>query len=396
MGSKNRIDVNPFFTYIFAFIVAFAVYALNWSYLYPALSGWLIFFFIASFVVSGFLGLYFYKIGYFRYRPFDSKLNIKLFYTLIILGYIAEFVYSRAIPLFAILANTGFDYTEFGIPTFHVILVTFNGFFTIHMFNTYMATDNKKYLYICISLLIFPILIFSRGTFLVNLSSILFIYLFSTKRKKSRIYLMFTGLVLLILLLFGVLGNIRTKNQQNNSVVDDVNDLVMTMGGARPSFENSAVPKEYFWAYLYISSPLANLQYNIDNNNDYNYSLSNFIEYANTQLNFDFISKRITAMFDLKPLDIKLIGEQWVVATTYSYSYSYLGWLGIIITFCFFMGITSIYLIVLKPSNPYFATGIAILNSIMLFSIFDNMFAFSGLSFQLLYPLLMNLKIKLA
>jgi hypothetical protein len=58
------------------------------------------------------------------------------------------------------------------------------------------------------------------------------------------------------------------------------------------------------------------------------------------------------------------------------------------------MVISFLYVLILKPTNQFFATGIAILNSVLLFSIFDNMLVFSGLSFQLLYPLLFSISYK--
>jgi hypothetical protein len=390
MRSKGIIDVNPFFIYIIGFAIAFIIYSFNWSFLYPTLSTGLIIFFTVSFIISFLIGVYFYKKGYYKYRHFKNTLNIPFWYTLIVIGFIAEFAYARAIPLVAIITGQEFDYTSFGIPTFHVILVTFTGFFTVQLFNCYMSEKKLKYLFYSLSLFIFPILIFSRGTFLVNLSSIFFVYLISTKRAKTKIYIVFTSIILIILLLFGISGNVRSGDK--NSV--DLNDLILTIGDAKPEFVNSPIPKEYFWAYLYISSPLANLQYNIDHNKTYNYSLPNIVNYANSQLNFDFISKRIESYFGLKHLDIMLIDEHLAVATIYSYSFSYLGWLGICITFIFIMTVTFFYSIILKPSNVYFATGIAILNTMILFSIFDNMFAFSGLSFQLIYPFLLSLKFK--
>lgn len=393
MAYKNRLDVNPFFTYIIGFSIALFVYTFDWSYLYPPLSTPLKLFFSLSFIISFTLGCFFVKKKYFIYRPCQNTLNVKILYSFIILGFLAEFAHAGAIPFFAIISGSGFDYAAFGIPTFHVILITFTGFFTIQLFNIYMSTNEKKYLWLCLSLFIFPILIFSRGTFLLNLSSITFVYLFSTNRNKLKIYLSFSVIVMIILLLFGVLGNIRTENQKSGTI-DDVNELILLMGDAKPSFEYSSIPREYFWAYLYISSPLANLQLNIDTNQEYKYSVKNFLLYVNTQLNFDFISKRINSTLGWEPLEINMIAEYWVVATAFSYSYSYLGWLGIVLTFCFIMTVSFVYLILLRPSNPYFATGLAILNTMLLFCIFDNMFTFSGLSFQLIYPLLLQFKLR--
>src|SRR5437588_3685889 len=170
---------------------------------------------------------------------------------------------------------------------------------------------------------------------------------------------------------------------------------MLNIGEAKPDFVNSSIPKEYFWSYLYISSPLANLQVNI-NDQKPDYSVSKVFQYINGELNFDFISKRIFSIFSVGKPDNTLIAPFLTVGTVYSTSYTYLGWWGMSVTFLFLMSVTFCYLLIMKPGNPYFSTGVAILNTFLLFCIFDNMFFFSGLSFQLVYPILFSLKFKKA
>jgi hypothetical protein len=197
-------------------------------------------------------------------------------------------------------------------------------------------------------------------------------------------------MVLAILIGFGVLGNVRSSQAESTT---DLNDVILNIGEAKPDFVDSAIPKEYFWSYLYIASPLANLQLNVDERQP-DYSVSNALQYVNGELNFDFISKRIFAHYNITKPDNLLIAPFLTVGTVYSTSYSYLGWCGMSVTFLFLMAMTFLYLLIMKPQNPYFSTGLAILNTFLLFCIFDNMFAFSPLSFQLVYPIVMSLKFK--
>ncbi|MGZ3764756.1 MAG: O-antigen polymerase [Mucilaginibacter sp.] len=391
--SKGIADVNPFFTYIIGFLIALIVYQLDWSYLFPALSISLAFFLIITFLISGAIGLYVHRKGALKYYEHSNKLNVNWFVFAITIGYMLNFAYARQIPLISIANNGDIDYREFGIPTFYVILATFTSFFTVYLFKCYLVEKKKQYLFLCIFLFAFPILVFNRGAVLLNLSSIFFLYLFSYKKSKIKIYLKLLVIVFIVLMGFGLLGNLRTSNQIDKNQTQDLNEIMLNLGDAKPAFVNSSIPKAYFWSYLYISSPLANLQANI-NLQKPNYSISSGLQYINSELNFDFISKRIFSAFKLeKPENIQ-IAPFLTVSTVYSTSYTYLGWWGMSITFLFLMAITFLYLVVMKQQNPYFSTGLAILNTFLLFCIFDNMFSFSGLSFQLVYPILFSLKFK--
>jgi hypothetical protein len=392
---KSVTDVNPFFTYILGFSLALLVYQLDWSYLYPEITWPVIIFLASTFLISGVIGLYIYRKKVLRFYEFNNKLSVVNWVIAITIGYLLNFAYAGRIPLFSIVNNDDINYFEFGIPTFYVILATFTSFFTVYLFKCYLVEKKKKYLFLCFYLLIFPILVFNRGAVILNLSSMFFVYLFSYRKNKIRVYLTVVGIVFAVLMAFGILGNIRTSNQIDKNGTQELSEIMLNLGEAKPDFVNSAIPKEYFWSYLYISSPLANMQKNIDGRN-IDYSVSNIARYVNGELNFDFISKRIFSSFNVVKPDNKLIAPFLTVGTVYSTSYSYLGWLGMCITFLFLMGVTLLYLVIMKPRNPYFSTGVAILNTFLLFCIFDNMFFFSGLSFQLVYPVLLSLTTKKA
>jgi len=391
---NNAIDVNPFFIYIGGFTLALLMYQLDWSYLYPDLSWGLVLFLLVSFFISALIGIFIYKKGILRFAVHPNTLSSGVIITCISLGYALEFIYAHQIPLLTILHNGEVDYQTFGIPTFHVLLVTFTGFYTVYLFYSYIAEKRRKYLFYCILLFVFPILEFSRGTILLNMSSIFFVYLFSLQMNKLKVYLKIFVITILLLMGFGILGNLRNSNQLGISGSVDLNDVMLTIGKAKPSFEESGVPKAYFWSYLYISSPLANLQNNINNTANIKYDLPTFGEYLNSEVNFDFISNRVDALLDLKKRDNNLVANFLTVGTIYSTSYSYLGWIGMSITFFALMLLSLFYMALIRTSSPYFVAAIAILDTIVLFSLFDNMISFTGLSFQLVYPVLLSIKFK--
>ncbi|WP_318507256.1 hypothetical protein [Bacillus sp. T3] len=171
------------------------------------------------------------------------------------------------------------------------------------------------------------------------------------------------------------------------------NSLFLQIGGATEEFKESPIPKEFFWPYIYISSPLANLQETI---NHYEYeediSLSDTFVFSVTQVLPDFISKRIVAFYEIVIPNSLQITPELNVSTAFAQSYVILGWVGVSLLTLFMFIFALFYILLLKSLNSeYFIVGVAILNSIFVFNTFSNMFSFTGLSFQLVYPILFTL-----
>ncbi|CRH21474.1 hypothetical protein BN1423_160001 [Carnobacterium maltaromaticum] len=62
----------------------------------------------------------------------------------ILFGYLLEGFYNKGFPLLSMLLKMDSNYTEFGIPMFHVFLVTFNSFFALYLFQVLLSISNKK------------------------------------------------------------------------------------------------------------------------------------------------------------------------------------------------------------------------------------------------------------
>ena len=84
----------------------------------------------------------------------------------------------------------------------------------------------------------------------------LFLYLVKNRKVSLKIKGKILIGILLGLFLFGVAGNYRTVLKNDTS-------YFMKMMEATPAFSESIIPKEYSWGYIYISSPLATLQYTL-------------------------------------------------------------------------------------------------------------------------------------
>jgi len=375
---------NPFYIYAFSFLFIILIYMLRWSDLYPNLSLWLFIFILISSIISFVLGAIIDKYRPIRYKLIDKKIkSLTKTIILIYLLYTLEFINNKGIPLVLILNTDSYDYTNFGIKTLHPILTTFTSFYTVYVFHIILSkkTQKKTLIIYLILLLIIPILIYNRGMFLINLMSFLFVFLMSIKKIKTKIKFYLIISFITILYLFGVLGNYRMVGNSSN-------EYFLKVSKAKESFINSLIPKEFMWAYIYVSSPLGNLQNTIEKNPAINYRFKDFIF---TETLPDFLSKRISILVNAKRVDkINRLTTFLTVGTVYSRSYILLGWFGVLLMFIIIMLITFFYIIILPKKSEYYVTGIGILCTFMFFNTFTNMIYFSGISFQLVYPLLFS------
>jgi hypothetical protein len=217
----------------------------------------------------------------------------------------------------------------------------------------------------------------------MNLASSFFV-LFMSSKKLLKLIVRLTIIIIGVLFLFGLAGNVRVTGNKN------VNSIILDWGQATENFRNSIIPKEFFWGYLYTTSPLANVQETINHHHITNFSLQKFGTFINRNFLPDFIWKR--NVFFIRPYEhVDQISSAFTVGTVYGTSFAYMGWWGIFIMFFYILFFNLVVLLSFSKSSSFFVTGVAILDCIMLFNIFDNMFSFSGLSLQLFYPIFFGL-----
>ncbi|WP_299685995.1 O-antigen polymerase [uncultured Vibrio sp.] len=384
--------INPFVVYAFSFFLVILTYSLGWSWLLPELSTGLYVFLSVS--IFNAVILYCitknktYALRETEYQPPNfSRVSNFVFFTLLIL-LLLNFIYVGAIPLFAKLSGFNIDYTDFGIPVVYVIYATAATVFSTVFFDFYLVTGKRKYLLFAFVLVFSFILIFNRGAVIICLAQFFTVYLLRRGlRLKQIIITSVIGLV--ILFSFGLAGNLR-ENHDNVAIDSVTSDFILTLGGASDEFISSAIPKEFFWGYLYIATPLANLQNNIDMKNDFDqYDSDSVIFYVLNELLPDTISNRINDIYGVSNVDNMRIATSFTVGTLYGKSYMYLGWLGIIVTnIVFFIILFFSILVTTRPS--YTVAPYAVVCVFALFAIFTNVIAFTGISFQLFWAFLVN------
>lgn len=376
--------MNPYFAYSISFTVAMAVYLLGWSNIYPRLSAELIWFLGASILIGTIAGFYWNAKVKVPFQKLLPDKNVVLITGFIYVLWIFDFIYADAIPILKILLGQPFNYRLFGIPTLHVFTVTFSSFYTVYLFHLYLSTRKKRILLFYSINLFAAILIYSRAMFMFNLLASLILLVPFIKMIPKKILLLFPVILILLFFLFGVFGNLRVSHEGK---VNYDNSIILKTGQATQPFKESIIPNEFFWTYIYTTSSLANLQKNINNANKH-ISMIWFLKMVNNEMIFDFISKRINSVFDIPHPGEHYINGSFNVSTLYSVAYSHLGWFGMVIMFCYVLIIPVVYQKWNKSHSPFFATGFAILITMYFFMAYDNTIRFTGLSFQLAYPII--------
>ncbi|MFD2571262.1 hypothetical protein ACFSUS_11505 [Spirosoma soli] len=377
---KTKLFANPFYCYVLSFGLALLIYSWGWSEIYPTLTADVSIFLISSFMIALYLGKKIsYKIEYKKITGSDASKSIIM---LIILSYIVEFTYNKGIPIFLLFSGADLAYMDFGIPTFHVILHTFTCFYTVYTFHQYTSTKDNRLLLFVIILLLPNILIVNRGALIMTLTACLIVYLFSIgKVLLSRVVVLLIS-ACIFFYGFGYLGNARSFNG------DPYAFLRLTK--ATDNYTESLIPKEYYWFYIYASSPFANFQNATLTSVKHRYDVGTFITW---ELLPDFISKRIVPMeadYDgLNRLDYS-INPILTVGSIYFEPYIRLGWYGPILVFLFYVTFVYFYIKTFPRHSKYFTSGLAILCVISVFNMFENMINFSGLSFQMLFPFILS------
>lgn len=369
--------INPFFYYGLSFLLSFLIYGLGWSDLYEDLSNDLVFFILVTTILSlliGFIISNIIKIKSIDKNVMLSYKNIKLINFVYIAMATLEYAYSGGIPLVNYALGRSFNYQEFGIPTLHVFFAVYMAVINLTFFYRYLITKDKKYLPIIFFSFFYYISIFSRASLFIEIMCMALIYLFLFGSFRKILYISISSIFFLYV--FGVMGNYRMA-----ALGYDNEDGILVLGKASQTFQNSYVPTEFFWSYLYLSSPLANLNYQDKRFLESDRSISAFF-YNNILI--DTVSKRIAS----KKIEDKLIDESLNVSTMYGGSIQTYGYEGISIFYIYYM-LTCVLLILFCPRKflPIMLTLLCILS---FFSIFTNFLRLSGFILQPIFVLVLG------
>jgi hypothetical protein len=229
---------------------------------------------------------------------------------------------------------------------------------------------------------------------MIVFSAMIFLYLMRVKSISLKTIIKPAIIVGVVFYLFGVVGNIRAEQTKDDK------EFLLRVAGATDSFIDSGVPVEFYWSYIYIISPIGNLQYLVTEKES-RFDIHNIGLFTTTELFPDFISKRLVTLFGYEDELAKDEATDYLVTpllnatTTYYKSYLILGYAGLVIMYISIMFSALFYPLLIKRNSKYYLTALASLNAIILLGTFNNMWFAVGTI--LLWPIIFGIvdKVKL-
>lgn len=371
--------VNPFLIFVASISLSFLLYQAGLSELYNggfSEADLMMCFILLTGLVAGIL----------LTRPLRKKLSIErevelpknnlLFLVLFSLIFFAvEVAYAGGLPILYVLRGEPYDYTQFGVPTLHVVFLGYYSVAAIVSYERYLSTRRKCYLIPVALAIFYSVAIVNRGALLITMASLIFMYMYSS-RHKLRMFAAMIVMLFMICIVFGYIGDKRiiSSGYQNSDAIYDI-------GKADPAFRD--IPTGFFWVYLYASSAYANLVRQEPARNVEKGTISDLINFSVLP---DFISKHIIENKDA--FNLKLITPELTVGTAFGRAFVIFGYAGIVIVafwYSLIVGVT-IYL----NRNKMLLSACAVLCSISLFMSFDNMLVFASFVLQIIYLSLYN------
>lgn len=387
----NRKYFNPFIITSAVFLLLLVVYQLYWSGLYPLLSPAVILFFFAF---SAF-GLVFH----FRFANRIAE-TVNVSAKLVLLGreklpgwmgisfigviFIVEVLYNGGVPIVKMIQGIKVDYRDFSFPGVHIFFVTYSGYYAVKSFVSYFLLGKKWCLisFFLIFLMFAALMHRSMLVFLVfNVLLVIgFLRGYNFKKFAYAILLLFA-----VFYTFGLAGDIRTNAQIGEKNAFDTAVLMRATSAADVLVDNTFFHPMY-WSYLYFSSPLANFQNTVDNVAP-QFSMDNTSRLVLYEFVPDFVLNRITDLIvvDLERSGLIKVIDFLTVGTIFGDSYAFGGWYAVFLMSVLMYFSIYIFLKFTKPGVEYL-TQLAMLSVLLSLCVFDNMFVYSSLSFQLLYP----------
>ena len=378
---------NPIFLFVSFWLFVLFIYSKHYSLLLTVLNLKTVAYIVSiclSFIFSYFmirlllLDKKFVKVNSYSENP-NTFSKLKVVFKIWLFFTIIEVLYFRGLPLLAILGLGGGigRYTEWGIPSLHgflnAMIITLSNYFFFY----FLKNKRKKDLYLFLLCILWPIMLITRQMFLTMIVQATIIYILTNTIKISSIIKVVLA-VCLVVVIFGIIGDLRSDADLFIQLVQPSHDY--------PTW----LPSGVLWVYVYMVSPLNNVNYNIYNYSDFEFNLSPLIS------NFfpSFIrSKIFSSSGDSK---FQLVNENLNVSTMFPNYLDAFGYYGSVFFF-FFLGLIVSYIYIKyksRKSNIVWLFILVIIIHNFIFSVFVDFFFNLVFLFQMVLHFIISNKTK--
>jgi oligosaccharide repeat unit polymerase len=182
-----------------------------------------------------------------------TRRRARIVLLIFLVGLAFEIAYFGAAPFLGLI-GVGHEilYTDFGISGFHGLMnAMFYSVCCYHFARILLCRDPRLIKWLMIVSALYPVFVMSRQVLVSLLLQYLFIYL-GVRRPSGLQYIRVLAVFIGIFLLFGYLGDLRSGREHIIQL-------------AAPTFEYPDwVPSAFIWFYIYVCTPLNNVNANID------------------------------------------------------------------------------------------------------------------------------------
>lgn len=358
---------NPVFFFFILWLFVLYLYSLNYSHVLIALKKETIIYvilsclsFFMSFITIRLLFLN-KKILLNKYYSSNISINDNLFiiFRIWLFFSLIEIFYFKGLPLLGLFGFGGREsYTEWGIPSLHGFLNAIVITLSNYLFYYYITTKNKKYLILFSLCLLWSVLLVTRQMFLSMVLHSMFIYILCMN-IKIKSFLKVFSLGLLVIILFGIVGDLRSGDSESFlNLAQPTSDFPLWL------------PSGFLWVYVYIVSPLNNLNFNIINYPNFNFNLSPIV----SSFFPSFIREKIFPPSN--EFNFQLVNEYLNVSTMFPKYLSSFGYFGSLIFYYLFGLVISYFYLKFRTDKlnlKWMFCLIIIFHNIM-FSVFVDFF----------------------
>lgn len=372
---------EKWFIYIWSFV--FLLYFCGWSALNPPIDYTLLGVFLVAFLFA-FIMLKTFRKTKERYIPLivhNRRPTVTIF---ILLGFICDFLYQGYIPLMH--PYSGYDtdavfQERMGIPYFHVLIIALAVYYGMYLSYLCICNKEKTYAIELLSILIFLFLNNSRGyiVFIVIVSLLLFVGMNANSIAKLKVKVVVFCLIIFFLLLcfISIMGNIRSGYLWNDfSYINNIGKF---------SGENNWFFDFLTWPYLYITTPLGNLNLNMISK-DYSYDFVSFIS--------AFLPENISKMFAVSPTRHLYVASYLNASTGYIVPLKTFGAFGLFFAIIFQLLFYELIRFYIAKNKCFLAFTDSCLSFLIIVSLFYNSFSTSAVCFIPFFLLITNFYLK--
>lgn len=303
--------------------------------------------------------------------------------------FLAAFAANGGIPVLQVLKGQPYDIYGFGVDGLHVALLSFSGFYGIKALNAHLGGLGRPQFYAFLTILVLFLSLANRSAVSFYVFAALIVYV-QRKPLRGRSVAAGLGIGLVFLSVFGQFGNARLDFQiQQATGSMSSSSAIVALSRASPDFERTNLSTSWLWPYMYMASPLANL------NESFRYSegrlcgtscnLTGLVSY---QMLPDVLGKRLGEFIGAEPYDKQtfLISPSLTASTTFGSAVGYAGLLGGLAVLTELALLAALALRHFRGSRAE-VEGTAIVTAILFFSFFENMIVYSPLFLQLAWAI---------